>query len=79
MLPGMAVGALFGSENVAADIELKHEAKDFSWEPYHHLAMVPLVLSGPLCPFGTSPHPVGSHPFQGRHWVHKVKDYICRP
>ena len=35
-------------------------------EPLHHLAMVPLVLSGPLCPFGTSPHPVGSHPFQGR-------------
>ena len=29
-------------------------------------AAVPLVLSGPLCPFGTSPHPVGSHPFQGR-------------
>ena len=29
MLPGMAVGALFGSENVAADIELKHEEKRF--------------------------------------------------
>ena len=40
----------------------------FAWkvEPLHRLAAVPLVLSDPLCPFGTSPHPVGSHPFQGR-------------
>jgi len=32
LLPGMAVGALFGSENVAADIELKHEEKRFQLE-----------------------------------------------
>ena len=39
---------------------------DWKGGPLHRLAAVPLVLSGSLCPFGTSPHPVGSHPFQGR-------------
>ena len=37
----------------------------FRWEPFHRLTAIPLVLSGPLCPFGTSPHPVGRHPFYG--------------
>ena len=45
-------------------MNLPQKEKDSSCAPHHRLAAVPLVLSGPLCPFGTSPHPVGSHPFR---------------
>lgn len=34
----------------------------FQLEPLHRLTAVPLVLSGPLCRFGTSPHPRGESP-----------------
>ena len=62
LLLGSPVGEL--APQVTEGLLRRVEAfrKRFQWEPLHHLAVVPLVLSGPLCPFGTSPHPVGSHP-----------------
>lgn len=46
MLPGMAVGALLVSENVAADIELKHEEKRFQLETLPPPGGGPPSLSG---------------------------------
>ncbi len=51
-----------------------HQAKDSTWEPFHRLTAVPLVLSGPLCPAGISP-PRGESPLSGKAWL--VQALLC--